>query len=161
MTMRFAVVAALVSAAVFITPSTASADATLFLGTTTSPTHRTVRGFAIGMSLLVVGFEFEYASTSEDLLVSAPSLKTTSGNVFVQTPGLAHIQLYLTTGAGFYRENLASDQATSFLLNNGGGVKVNIAGPLRARVDYRIFNLRGTPKYSKVQRVYAGLNLAF
>jgi hypothetical protein len=161
MRIRLAVVAALALAVVFITPAAARADATLFLGTTTSPTHRTVRGFAIGMSLLVVGFEFEYANTTEDLLLSAPSLKTTSGNVFVQTPGLAHIQLYLTTGAGYYREHLGIDQTSSFLLNNGGGVKVNIAGPLRARVDYRIFNLRGTPRYSKVQRVYAGLNLAF
>ena len=159
--MRLAVVAALASIVVFMTPTPAGADATLFLGTTTSPTHRTVRGFAVGMSLLVVGFEFEYAHTTEDLLVSAPSLKTTSGNVLVQTPGLAHIQLYLTTGAGYYREHLGNDQASSFLLNNGGGVKVNIAGPLRARVDYRIFNLRGTPRYSKVQRIYAGLNLAF
>jgi hypothetical protein len=159
--MRLAVVAALACAVVVTTPTPASADATLFLGTTTSPTHRTVRGFAVGMSLLIVGFEFEYANTTEDLLVSAPSLKTTSGNVSVQTPGLTHLQLYLTTGAGFYRERLGSDQETSFLLNTGGGVKVSIAGPLRARVDYRIFNLRGTPRHSKVQRVYAGLNLAF
>jgi hypothetical protein len=159
--MRLAVVAALALVAVFINPSPASADATLFLGTTTSPTHRTVRGFAVGASMLVVGFEFEYANTSEDLLLSAPSLKTTSGNVSVQTPGLTHLQLYLTTGAGFYRERLGSDQETSFLLNTGGGVKVTIAGPLRARVDYRIFNLKGTPQHSKVQRVYAGLNLAF
>jgi len=161
MKMRLAVVAALALAVVFITPTAAGADATLFLGTTTSPTHRAVRGFAIGMSLLVVGFEFEYANTTEDLLLLAPSLKTTSGNVFVQTPGLAHIQLYLTTGAGYYREHLGIDETSSFLLNTGGGVKVNIAGPLRARVDYRIFNLQGTPQYSKVQRVYVGLNFAF
>ena len=161
MRMRLAVVAALAFAVVCATPAPAGADATLFLGTTTSPTHRTVRGFAAGMSMLVVGFEFEYASTTEDLLVSAPSLKTTSGNVSVQTPGLTHIQLYLTTGAGYYRERLGNDQETSFLFNNGGGVKVTIASPLRVRVDYRIFNLRGSPRYSKVQRVYVGANLAF
>jgi len=154
-------VAALASVVVFLTPAAASADATLFLGTTTSPTHRTVRGFSVGTSLLIVGFEFEYANTSEDLLVSAPSLKTTSGNVSVQTPGLTHLQLYLTTGAGYYRERLGNDQETSFLLNTGGGVKVSIAGPLRARVDYRIFNLKGTPQHSTVHRVYAGLNVAF
>jgi len=160
--MRLAVfVAALASVVVFVTPAPASADATLFLGTTTSPTHRTVRGFAVGTSLLIVGFEFEYANTSEDLLVSAPSLKTTSGNVSLQTPGLTHLQLYLTTGAGYYRERLGNDQETSFLLNTGGGVKVSIAGPLRARVDYRFFNLKGTPRHASVQRVYAGLNVAF
>jgi hypothetical protein len=161
MRMRLAVVGALTLLAVVTTSSPASADATLFLGRTTSPTHRPVRGFAVGTSLLIVGFEFEYANTSEDLLVSAPSLKTTSGNVSVQTPGLTHLQLYLTTGAGYYRERLGNDQETSFLLNTGGGVKVSIAGPLRARVDYRIFNLKGNPQHSKVQRVYAGLNLAF
>jgi hypothetical protein len=160
--MRLAVVvAALAAVLVCVAPAPASADATLFLGTTTSPTHRTVRGFAVGTSLLIVGFEFEYANTSEDLLVSAPSLKTTSGNVSVQTPGLTHLQLYLTTGAGYYRERLGSDQETSFLLNTGGGVKVSIAGPLRARVDYRVFNLKGTPQHSTVQRIYAGLNVAF
>jgi hypothetical protein len=143
------------------TPRPASADATLFLGTTTSPSHRTVRGFAVGVSLLVIGFEFELANTSEDVVELAPSLRTTSGNVFVQTFNLSGFQLYATTGLGVYRERLGSDQETSLLINNGGGVKITVAGPLRARVDYRIFNLRGTPQHSKVQRVYAGLNLAF
>jgi hypothetical protein len=146
---------------VCLTPRPARADATLFLGTTTSPTHRTVKGFAAGVSLLVVGFEFEYASTTEDIALAAPSLKTTSGNVFVQTFGLPGFQLYATTGGGLYRERLGPDQTTSFVVNNGGGVKVTLLGPLRARVDYRLFNLRGHPQHSKVQRLYAGLNLAF
>ena len=47
------------------------------------------------------------------------------------------------------------------LLNTGGGVKINLAGPLRARVDYRVFNLKGNPRHNNVQRIYAGLNLAF
>ena len=159
--MRLAVLAPLALGLVSLTPAPAGADATLFLGTTTSPSHRTVRGFAIGMSLLVVGFEFEIANTAEDPLLLAPSLRTTSGNVFAQTFKLSGIQLYVTTGAGYYRERLGADQETNFLLNNGGGVKVSLAGPLRARVDYRIFNLRGNPQHSKVQRVYAGLNLMF
>ena len=159
MRFRFATVAALLI--VLLAPAAASADATLFLGTTTSPTHRTVKGFAVGVSLLVVGFEFEYASTAEDATTNAPSLKTTSGNVFVQTFGLSGFQLYLTTGGGLYRERLGGDQETNFVLNNGGGVKVTLAGPIRARVDYRIFNLRGNPQHSKVQRIYAGVNLAF
>jgi hypothetical protein len=32
---------------------------------------------------------------------------------------------------------------------------------VRARVDYRVFNLRGEPLHSTVHRVYAGANLAF
>ena len=81
--------------------------------------------------------------------------------MFVQTFGLPGFQLYLTTGGGFYRERLATDQETAFVLNNGGGAKINLAGPIRARVDYRIFNLKGNPRHKTVQRIYAGLNLAF
>jgi hypothetical protein len=159
MRIRFAILAALLLVA--LTPRPAKADATVFLGTTTSPTHRTVKGFAVGMSLLIVGFEFEYANTAEDAALNAPSLKTTSGNVFAQTFGLPGFQLYATTGAGVYRERLGPDQETNFAMNNGGGVKVTLAGPIRARVDYRIFSLHGHPQHSTVQRIYAGLNLAF
>jgi hypothetical protein len=154
-------VAAMVLAACLV-PAAASADATLFLGRNSGGDDRAaVRGFAVGVSLLVVGFEFEYANASEDLTEARPGLRTTSGNVFVQTIGLPGFQLYLTTGAGLYRERLATDQETAFLLNNGGGGKITLAGPLRARVDYRIFNLRGNPRHKTVQRLYAGLNLAF
>lgn len=143
-------------------PTVASADATLFLGRNSAGDDRSVvRGFAVGVSLLIVGFEFEYAGTSEDLTDNTPSLRTTSGNVFVQTVGLPGFQLYLTTGGGFYRERLANDQTTAFVLNNGGGAKINLAGPIRARVDYRIFSLKGDPRHKTVQRIYAGLNLAF
>jgi hypothetical protein len=159
MRFRSAILAALLL--VGLTPRPARADATAFLGTTTSPTHRTVKGFAVGVSLLIVGFEFEYANTAEDATVSAPSLTTTSGNVSAQTFGLSGFQLYVTTGAGVFRERLGPDQETNLVLNNGGGVKVTLAGPLRARVDYRIFSLRGHPQHSTVQRIYAGLNLAF
>jgi hypothetical protein len=159
--MKISAIALVTCCVVCLWPRPASADATIFLGSTTSPTHRTVKGFAVGVSLLVVGFEFEYGNTSEDDTVGAPSLKTTSGNVFAQTFGLPGFQLYATTGAGFYRERLGSDQETSFVMNNGGGVKITLMGPLRARVDYRVFNLKGNPQHSTVQRVYAGLNLAF
>lgn len=143
-------------------PSIAHADATAFLGRNTAGDDRSVtRGFAAGVSLLVVGFEFEYANANEDLTTSTPALRTTSGNVFAQTFGLPGFQLYATTGAGIYREKLGSDQETGFLLNNGGGVKINIAGPLRVRVDYRVFTLRGSPRHTNIQRIYAGANLSF
>jgi len=159
MKIRFALFAALLL--LVLTPRPARADATIFLGTTTSPTHRSVKGFAGSVSLVIVGFEFEYANTAEDDTLLAPSLKTTSGNVFAQTFGLPGFQLYVTTGGGLYRERLGNDQETNFVLNNGGGVKISLVGPLRARVDYRVFNLKGNPQHSTVQRVYAGLNLAF
>ena len=158
MRMRFIALTALL--VIGLLPRPASADATLFLGSTTSPTHRTVKGASVGVSLVIVGFEFEYASTAEDIALAAPSLKTTSGNVFAQTIGLP-FQLYATTGTGIYREHLGTTQETNILLNTGGGVKIPVLGPIRARVDYRVFNLRGNPQHSTVQRIYAGVNLAF
>lgn len=143
-------------------PRPASADATVFLGATTTPANRPVRGFAVGVSLLVVGFEFEYARTEEDAAMLGPSLLTGMGNVYVQTPfPVAGLLFYGTTGVGTYRERLGTAQETNIGLNTGGGVKVSLLGPLRARVDYRIFTLRGSPLHSRVQRVYAGVNLTF
>jgi len=54
----------------------ASADATLFVGSNTTPSNRTVKGFSLGVSLLVVGVEFEYAKTSEDADKAAKNLDT-------------------------------------------------------------------------------------
>jgi len=157
--MRLAVLAFTLIAA---TPSIARADATAFLGRSSAGDDRSVtRGFAAGVSLLVVGFEVEYANSKEDQTTATPSLRTTAGNVFAQTFGLPGFQLYATTGAGIYRERLGTDEETGLLLNNGGGIKINIAGPLRARIDYRVFTLRGNPQHKNVQRIYAGLNLAF
>lgn len=154
-----------ITAALFIlclVPSAAGADATAFLGRNSAGEDRSVvRGFALSVSLLVVGFEFEFANTNEDATLLTPSLRTTSGNVFAQTFGLPGFQLYATTGAGMYRERLGTDQESAFVLNNGGGAKINLAGPIRARVDYRIFNLRGNPRHKTVQRIYAGINLKF
>ena len=140
----------------------AFADATLFIGSTTTPANRQAKGFAIGMGLLVVGFEFEYATTAETPEDAAPSLRTGMGNVLLQTPiPVAGMQFYFTTGGGAYREVLVARQETHVGINTGGGVKVTLLGPIRARLDYRIFKLRGEPLHSTVHRVYAGLNLSF
>jgi hypothetical protein len=138
------------------------ADATLFLGSTTTPANRATTGFAIGGGLLFLGFEFEYASAREDLPAAAPALRTGTGSVLLQTPlPIAGLQPYFTSGAGLYRERLANDSSTNLALANGGGVKVSLAGPLRARFDYRVLRLNGRPQRSVVHRFYAGLNLSF
>jgi hypothetical protein len=80
-------------------------------------------------------------------------------NGLVQTP--TKTQLYLTAGGGFYRERLANESETSVGTNVGGGIKVSLAGPIRLRVDYRIFSLRGSPLYANPQRIYTGLNISF
>ena len=152
----------LFGALVLSTASNAWADATLFVGTATAPSNRTTRGFAIGAGLLIVGFEFEYGDTVEDQVDAAPSLRTGMGNLLIQTPfAIAGFQPYFTTGAGVYWESLGGLSETNFGLNNGGGVKISLVGPLRARIDYRVFSLRGSPIEDTVQRLYVGLNLKF
>ena len=144
------------------TASNAWADITAFLGTAIDPSNRTTRGFAIGAGLLIVGFEFEYGDTVEDQMDLAPSLRTGMGNVLIQTPfAIAGFQPYFTTGAGVYRESLGGLSETNVGFNNGGGVKISLVGPLRARVDYRVFSLRGSPIEDTVQRLYVGVNLKF
>ena len=142
--------------------SSARADVTGFIGTNRTPSNRLVKGFAIGTGLLIAGFEFEYAKTNQDATTAAPQLRTFMFNGLLQTPvPIAGMQFYGTLGGGFFRERLSTLSETNVGVNVGGGVKVNIAGPLRLRLDYRVFTLRGTPLYSKPQRFYAGLNLKF
>ena len=81
-------------------------------------------------------------------------------NGLVTTP-TSKTQFYLTAGGGFFRERTGEETETSFGTNIGGGVKLALAGPIRLRLDYRVFNLRGDPLYSTVHRVYAGANLSF
>ena len=120
------------------------------------------RGVAAGLGLLVVAFEFEYSNTPEDLSVGAPSLLSGSGNLLLQTPvPIFGFQPYFTTGGGMYREVLGAHEQTGFAPNVGGGVKVSLAGPLRLRVDYRIFRLGDDALYSSTHRLYAGVNLNF
>jgi hypothetical protein len=151
----------LAAALVLALASPALADATLFLGGMTSPSTQGAKGFGIGVGFVIVGFEFEYSDSSEDLAEGAPSLRTGMGNVLFQTPMIHGIQPYFTTGAGGYREELGLVSETHVGINNGGGVKIALAGPLRARVDYRVFTLKGDPLFSSVQRFYAGVNLKF
>jgi len=150
------------TAALLSAGTPAWADATLFLGTASAPSNRASRGFALGAGLLVVGFEFEYGDTVADPLEGAPSLRTGMGNLLIQTPvPILGLQPYFTTGGGVYRESLGILSETNFGINNGGGVKISLIGPVRARVDYRVFTLRGSPTENVVQRLYVALNLKF
>jgi hypothetical protein len=142
----------------------AFADITAFLGTNTTPSNRLASGLSIGTGagLLIVGFEFEYAQSPDDPHSGAPSLKTGSTNVLLQTPVAIHgIQPYVTTGVGFYKEVLGTHDELGPAFNTGGGVKLSLAGPLRLRVDYRAFRLGSGAQYSPAHRVYVGLNLKF
>lgn len=138
----------------------AHADATVFLGLTPTTKLRVAQGVAVGAGLLVVGFEVEGARILEHRASGAPSLSTLMGNVLVQTP-TEKVQAYGTTGGGLYRERTGSLTETHLATNLGGGLKFKLAGPLRLRVDYRLFRLQGTPRSTLYQRVYAGANLKF
>jgi hypothetical protein len=143
-----------------LTAAPARADITAFIGANTTPANRQVRGGALGFGLLIIGFELEYAFTTDDLTATAPSLKTGMGNVILQTPvAFMGFQPYFTTGGGIYREELGTRQDTGLGLNTGGGVKVSLAGPIRLRVDYRVFKLGSGALNSPAHRFYAGLNL--
>lgn len=154
----------------------AFADATLFIGTagvsdSANAARQTTKGFALGAGLVIVGIEFEYASAGEDEERLGPELRTGMGNVYVQTPiPIFGLQFYATTGGGLYREKTTVAttgdlQKTGFGTNTGGGVKISLLGPLKARVDYRVFKLLGEkpqPNWqSTVHRIYAGVNLGF
>ena len=83
----------------------ADADLTAFVGANATPSNRPVRGFAAGLSLLVVGFEFEFSDTAEDEMADAPGLRTGMFNLLLQTPfGVAGLQFYLTAGGGSTRK---------------------------------------------------------
>ena len=138
----------------------ARADITAFIGANTTPDNRRVLGGALGFGVLIIGFEGEYAFTPDDPRAAAPSLKTGIANIVLQSPvPFFGIQPYFTTGGGVYQEELGLHSDTGFALNTGGGVKVTLAGPIRLRVDYRIFKLGSGALYSPAHRIYAGLNL--
>jgi opacity protein-like surface antigen len=154
--------AGLFTVALVLMANSARADVTLFLGANTTPANRAVRGAALGTGLLFLGFEGEYAFTPDDPTAQAPSLTTGSANLLVQTPvAFFGFQPYLTAGTGLYRESLGTHHDTNIAFNTGGGVKVTLIGPVRVRVDYRVFKLGSGALNSPAHRIYAGLNLKF
>lgn len=157
--------------AVAATALPAWADLTLFVGGQTAPATRRTTGLSLGTGLLILGFEGEYtqAKADDDCLTGtgtcAPSVRTVMFNVLLQTPKgtVPHAQLYFTAGGGYFRERFESldIQHDGVGTNLGGGVKVNLVGPLRLRIDYRVFKLGNDAVYSSPQRFTVGANLAF
>jgi opacity protein-like surface antigen len=149
----------------------ARADLTAFIGTQTSASRRPTTGVAVGSGVLVIGFEIEYAQARQDndcvtgTATCSPSLRTGMFNVLIQTPRhvIPRTQLYVTVGGGYYRERFESldIQATGAGTNVGGGAKIDLAGPVRLRLDYRVFKLGSEAVYDKPQRFTVGLNVAF
>jgi hypothetical protein len=153
-----AAVLAIVLTTVLATP--AFADLTAFVGANTVPVNRPVKGLAIGLGMLVA-FEFEFAETQEDRDEDAPALRTGTASALIQPPlAVSGVQPYLAFGFGLFRERLNQVEENGVALTSGGGLKVKLIGPLRLRLDYRAFRLRGA-RHSPTHRIYAGMNLAF
>jgi hypothetical protein len=168
-------------------PNSARADLTAFIGGLfraetgfgdLESTARRTQGLSVGFSLIIVGLEFEWAQTAGDDLgagacgvivdvrsACAPALTTGMGNLLLQTPrGLLPVQLYATAGAGVYRARyeVLDENDYGVGTNVGGGAKIELIGPLRVRVDYRVFRLTGGDLVgSTPQRIYIGANVAF
>jgi hypothetical protein len=152
---------ALAGLLIVIASAPARADITGFVGVNTTPANRVVTGGALSISLLVAGFEVEYAQTRPGDLSLAPSLRTGMGNVFAQNPiPIAGITFYATSGAGIFREELGSTSTTNFGVNVGGGAKIDLVSHVRLRIDYRVFKLAGNPLNPMPTRIYMGLSLS-
>jgi hypothetical protein len=135
-----------IAALLLATAAPASADFTFIVGSNTTPSKRAFKGFTFGGGG-TIATEFEYANNGESLDEATPALRTFMGNMLVQTPfPVAGFQPYATAGLAF---------------NSGVGVKRNIFGPLKVRLDYRVLKLRGEPIHGSVHRVYSGIHLAF
>jgi hypothetical protein len=141
-------------------PREARADATAFWGFASNPHNRSAQGISVGIGIILLGFEFEYASATQDTAKASPGLNTYTFNGLLMTPN-SGMQFYVEGGGGLYREELLDYRKTSFATNIGGGVKLGLAGPLRLRLDYRVFSLTGNPLYPTVRRFYAGINARF
>lgn len=141
----------------------ARADLTVFAGLQSAPEIRPSTGLSVGFGVLLVGWEVEVARATEQQDDLVPSLSTGTGSLYVQNPiPISGMQFYAIAGAGVYRERLdGAFQQTDVHLALGGGAKIGLAGPLKLRLDYRIFKLRDAVVKDNPQRVYAGLALAF
>ncbi len=163
MRLQRALVLAMAAGALVATPVPASADITAFLGAAGGPSTRLAKGLAVGIGAGLFGWEVEYSNTGDDVAQGSPRLQTGLVNGLVQSPfGLKGIQFYGTLGAGLYHEDLPGASKTNIGVNVGLGLKKDLAGPLRIRVDYRAIQLVGSPLGSRtVHRFYVGANIRF
>jgi hypothetical protein len=150
----------LAAAIIAVDARPARADVTAFFGLAPTPAFRTARGFSVGLNMLIVGFEFEWANTGERTSEGAPGMSTRMFNGVLLTP-TGSTQLYLSAGFGWFSETLGPLKETGIASNFGGGVKVKLLGPIRGRVDFRVFRLNDSAIQRNPVRIYAGLNIPF
>jgi len=81
-------------------------------------------------------------------------------------PAVHGVQIYGLAGFGLYAETFrGSGSGEASERHIGGGVKVGLAGPLKVRLDYRVFRVDApdaAPGFvHNPQRLTVGLALAF
>lgn len=161
--MRFALRLLLILMVLFGASVSARADLTVFAGLQSAPEIRPATGISVGFGVLLLGWEVEVARATEQQDDRVPSLSTGTGSLYVQNPiPISGVQFYAIAGVGVYRERLDSIfQQTDVHMAIGGGAKIGLAGPLKLRLDYRVFKLHDPIADGNPQRIYAGLSLAF
>ena len=100
-------------------------------------------GVAVGSGLLIVGFEFEYAHTERGSgrrlrRRSRPAWATCCCRRRSRSSASSRIS---RPAAPVYRETLGDAQETRFGIERRRRGEVSLVGPLRLRVDYRVFKL--------------------
>jgi hypothetical protein len=140
----------------------ARADLTIFAGLQNAPDVRPSTGIGVGFGLLLLGWEVEIARAAQDTAHRAPSVASGTASVYVQNPlPISGVQFYAIAGAGLYRERFSDVyEHDDVHVAIGGGAKIELMGPFKLRLDYRLFKLRDA-RSENPQRVYAGLTLAF
>jgi hypothetical protein len=154
---------ALVLLASAVQPALAQTDITGFVGVAGTPFLReTVTGdLAWGVSVGtggVWGFEFEYSDTGRQ--GQGLAYRTGVVNLILHAWSKDPVRVYAIGGVGFFHERYLNLKDTGFASDAGVGVKVNVAGPLGVRGDYRVFffqNAYQTP----LHRGYLGVNFEF
>jgi len=140
---------------------------TAFAGAAMTPDAHAVSGIGVGVRPQPgpVSIEFEYSRSQIDRARSVPSIMTLAANFLVQVPvRQSRFELYGAFGLGFYvlqpdRQSGDADSAWNF----GGGAKVTLAGPVKLRMDYRVFRLAPIPgrHHSDLRRLSLGIVAGF
>ena len=152
-----------------LSPRAARADGTFLIGAMYTDRSRPAIGWAYSYCPSLVGFEIEYFGTRPGDDQDRASAGGILSSVIVQPVRDGRIQPYGIGGFGLYGETYASGGGTGEALakNFGGGVKIALAGPLRLRIDYRVFMLgslgdaSGPPGTMYPQRLALGLHVVF
>jgi hypothetical protein len=154
-------------AAVAQTP-TGPVNLTAFAGAAMVPDAHAVSGIGVGVRPQPgpVSIEFEYSRSRSDPTRPVPAIVTLAGNFLVQVPvRQSRFELYGAFGVGFYvlQPDPQSGEDADSAWNFGGGAKVTLAGPLKLRIDYRVFRLAASPgrHHSDLRRLSVGIVAGF